>query len=246
MRNITIGILGGMGPRATVEFEMRLLDRFAGSDQNIPKMITINEGAIPDRTAYLLGKGANPVLALQKNLDSLRALGADIICMPCNTAHADKILGTMLRDDSTAPIVDMPLASLIQAMQLGSKTTLILGTEGTRSSHVFDLRTSGKIGTTYPDIPGQHFVSTLIADIKKGATIPEAQIDKLQNIIRQSSADSAILACTELSLLKSKLQNSSITAIDSLDALADSCVLRTVELYNKRKGETHDTRLIYA
>lgn len=244
MRNITIGILGGMGPRATVEFEMRLITRLTGGDQAIPKIITINEGAIPDRTAYLLGKGESPLPLLRKNLRCLQLLGADMICMPCNTAHADEILGVLTRHNPTAPIIDMPQASLAGVQQNGGTKVLILGTEGTRHARVFDKRADRKVAIIYPDQQGQQIISALIAAIKKGSTIPNTDINQLQMVINQSQADSVILACTELSLLKQQIQNTT-RVIDSLDALADACVSR-VELYTKQKGETYDTRYIYA
>lgn len=244
MHNLTIGVLGGMGPRATVEFEMRLVNRFAGGDQAIPKIITINEGTVPDRTAYILGTGESPLPLLRKNLRCLQLLGADILCMPCNTAHADEIVGVLMRDNPTAHIIDMPQASLARAQQVGGTKILILGTEGTRRANVFDKRAGDKLEIIYPDQAGQQLISVLIAAIKEDSIISDTQMDQLRAIISESYADSTILACTELSLLKQRLQ-STVRVIDSLDALADACVSRA-ELYTKQKGEIHDTRYIYA
>ena len=106
-----IGILGGMGPRATVEFERRLVNLFAGNDQAIPPIVSINDGSIPDRTQFLLGEGADPHEKLAAAAKRLLACGATIICMPCNTAHAEPILGR-LQARLDLPLVHMPAGCL--------------------------------------------------------------------------------------------------------------------------------------
>lgn len=216
MQNLTVGILGGMGPRATVEFEQRFVAQFQAIDQDIPTIISINDGSIPDRTLFLLGKGASPVPKLLANARSLVALGATQLCLPCNTAHADKILGSMLAQEHF-PIIDMPAASLSQAKEQGAKNVLILGTLGTKQSRVFDNR-AHNISCKYPTAKEQHLVNRLIATIKQGSPVQPLHVARLRHCINTSGCDIAILACTELSLLHDKLEG--LPIIDSLDALA--------------------------
>jgi aspartate racemase len=214
MSTTIIGILGGMGPRATVEFEQRLLAQFQATDQDLPTIITINDGSIPDRSLFLLGLGPSPALQLATNAKKLVNLGASIMCMPCNTAHASSIL-----DNLNAPIIDMPQASLEIAQMQHAQNVLILGTIGTKQSGVFDNR-ADSITCHYPKASGQRFVDRLIADVKLGKPITNARIGRLKLLIQASDCDVAILACTELSLLKDFLQDTPI--IDSLDALAQT------------------------
>src|SRR6266542_21450 len=103
----TIGILGGMGPRATVQFEQLLLDRLPGTDQQLPTIISVNDGAIPDRSAYLLGKGLDPVFRLQHNLEMLEQMDARIVAIPCNTACAPRIFNR-LRTAVNTKLVNLP------------------------------------------------------------------------------------------------------------------------------------------
>jgi aspartate racemase len=216
MQNITIGILGGMGPRATVEFEHRVLGQFTATDQDLPTIISINDGTIPDRSLFLLGSGKSPVPKLVVNAIKLAEMGAEILCLPCNTAHADAILQP-LRNVLDIPILDMPHESLDIARQQGAQRVLILGTRGTKLSKVFDDR-ADNLQCIYPSARQQYFTQNLIADIKQGTTISKLRVEQLKRYINSSSADVALLACTELSLLKDRLQ--SMPVVDSLDALA--------------------------
>ena len=220
MKRLTIGVLGGMGPRATVYFEQKLFDKLEGSDQSLPRVITINDGAVPDRTAFLCGNGADPVPILLRNARLLVRLGADVLCMPCNTAHAECILGRLM-DQTALPLVDMPAAAmaLVEAFQL--QEVLILGTIGTRLSSVYDQRTKGA-RVVYPVQEVQEAINGLIAATKQQG-YKKANRDHLAGIIRQAHAGAVILACTELSMLNRSLVAGKIV-VDALEALADECV----------------------
>lgn len=211
----TIGILGGMGPRATAYFEQKLLEQFRGPDQSVPCIVAINDGSIPDRTAFLRGIGADPVPALVRSAQRLMLLKPDLVCMPCNTAHAELILGR-LQARILLPIVDMPAAALAEAA--GHRRVLILGTVGTRLAHVYDRRTVDGIAVTYPDATVQAAIDDLIADTKMHGFKAENQ-QTLEHIVNHSSEAAVILACTELSMLNRNFQVHKVV-IDALEALA--------------------------
>ena len=83
-----IGILGGMGPEATIDLFYKII-KFtpAEKDQDHLRIIIDNNPKIPDRTAAILGKGEDPLSALQESARNLEKAGADFIIIPCNTAH---------------------------------------------------------------------------------------------------------------------------------------------------------------
>jgi aspartate racemase len=83
-----IGILGGMGPEATIDLFYKII-KFtpAEKDQDHLRIIIDNNPKIPDRTAAILGKGEDPLPALQETAQNLEKAGADFIVIPCNTAH---------------------------------------------------------------------------------------------------------------------------------------------------------------
>jgi len=83
-----IGILGGMGPEATIDLFYKII-KFtpAEKDQDHLRIIIDNNPKILDRTAAILGKGEDPLPALQETAQNLEKAGADFIVIPCNTAH---------------------------------------------------------------------------------------------------------------------------------------------------------------
>jgi len=83
-----IGILGGMGPEATIDLFYKII-KFtpAEKDQDHLRIIIDNNPKIPDRTAAILGKGEDPLPALRESAQNLEKAGADFIIIPCNTAH---------------------------------------------------------------------------------------------------------------------------------------------------------------
>ncbi|GAH56604.1 unnamed protein product, partial [marine sediment metagenome] len=83
-----IGILGGMGPEATIDLFYKII-KFtpAEKDQDHFRIIIDNNPKIPDRTAAILGKGEDPLPALQETARNLEKAGVDFIIIPCNTAH---------------------------------------------------------------------------------------------------------------------------------------------------------------
>ena len=84
----TLGVLGGMGPAATADFQRVLAERTpAGTDQEHPRMIVYSHTITPDRTTFLLGKGPDPTEYIKDGLKTLIGWGADILCVTCNTAH---------------------------------------------------------------------------------------------------------------------------------------------------------------
>lgn len=221
MRPLTVGILGGMGPRATVVFQQRLFDAFRGSDQDLPRIISVNDGSIPDRTNFLNKEGSDPYQALLRSANILKNAGVDIVCMPCNTAHAPQILGR-LQGNLALPIIDMPAATLATAETLLAKNLVILGTRGTRLSRVYQSR-SINISCKFPNEQQQNQVDKTIELIKLGS-LDQVDIQALRNTIEQAGCDAAVLACTELSLLKPQLSTAKTVIIDSMDCLVATCI----------------------
>ena len=129
-----IGILGGMGPRATVRFEQLLLDHFSGGDESIPPILTINDGSIPSRPKFLIDGGEDPVQKMNESLGVLLAWGAEIIAMPCNTACAPPIFDRL---SNNTRIVHLP--SIVQEYinKSGHVNAILFATRGTVAAKVY-------------------------------------------------------------------------------------------------------------
>ena len=110
----TIGILGGMGSEATsILFQDIVNQTDATKDSEHIPVIINNDPSIPDRSAYILGKGPDPVPYLQDGVKKLQAWGADCMIMPCNTAH-------YFIDEITS-VIQIPVLNMIEETAVFAK-----------------------------------------------------------------------------------------------------------------------------
>jgi aspartate racemase len=132
-----IGIVGGLGPHAHVDFERRLLDAVStpAGDQDYPEWLVSSIPATPDRTECLLGQGPSPVPLLVRSLERL-AGHADFAVLACITAHAflDEV-----RSQVRLPILDLVEITLTEAARRHGERARIglLATTGTLRSGLF-------------------------------------------------------------------------------------------------------------
>jgi aspartate racemase len=104
--NKTVGVLGGMGPEATVDFMATVVAMTpVKTDQDHVHMIVDNDPSIPPRQDAILRSGADPGPAMARMAKGLETAGADFLVMPCNTAHAFS--------KAVTAAVDIPLLSII-------------------------------------------------------------------------------------------------------------------------------------
>jgi aspartate racemase len=84
----TVGVIGGLGPLATLDFFDRVLKRTrAVKEQEHLRLIIDNNTKIPDRNAFMRGEGRSPGPALAASAKGLEVAGAEVIVMACNTTH---------------------------------------------------------------------------------------------------------------------------------------------------------------
>ena len=129
-----LGILGGLGPLATVYF-MDLIVKMteAKKDQDHISMIVLNHAAIPDRTDFILDASKpNPLPMMVEDAKKLQAAGADYVVMPCNTAH---FFYEQIQNNITIPMLNIIEETVKYAKDVkGVKKLGILATKGTVSA----------------------------------------------------------------------------------------------------------------
>ena len=232
MREPAAGVLGGVGPLATVYLMQRVIELTqAASDQEHVNMVVLNHAAIPDRTAFLLGRSTDdPLPVLLEDARALSAAGAAFIVMPCNTAH--------YYYDTLAESVDVPFVNLIaetleraRRQVDGLRTVGVLATDGTLAVGVY-AKAAAAIGldAVVPDRKVQADVMDMIyAGVKAGRPVARARLDAAIDHLRDKGAQAIVLGCTELSILARDFELDVPDVVDSLDTLAR----RTVELSGK-------------
>ena len=217
----TIGILGGMGPAATLDFYGRLVDlRGAGRDTDHPPCLLNSATQIPDRTNHIVGVGPDPAPALVEGALVLEAGGAEFIAIPCNTAHA--YLRAM-REAVSIPILDM-IATAVAAVQRevpDARQVGILATTGTLTIGLYDglLREAG-CEPLHPEESDQIRVMEAIHSIKGGNPGPDERLSRAALALVDRGAVAIIMGCTEIPL-GLDTQSCPAKVIDATQTLAE-------------------------
>ncbi|GBC75911.1 Aspartate racemase [bacterium HR07] len=214
-----IGILGGMGPAATVELFRRIvLKTPAHCDQDhIPVLIDSNP-KIPDRGSFLLAGGPDPRPALCRSARKLERLGASFLVMPCNTAHA---FLPSLREAVHIPFIDMiaETARAIRESRVG-----LLATETTIRTRLYhDACAAYGIEVITPFSDDQARVMEIIYAIKGGACGFTRELQAIAARLRERGARALVVGCTELSLVVPQGDFAG-PVYDALDILAEAAV----------------------
>ena len=133
----TLGIIGGMGPQATIDLYQKITDHTAATrDQDHLHILIDSYPQIPDRTAHICGSGDDPLPYLVRSARRLEAAGAELLLMPCNAAHH---YIRALRERTILPflhIADCAIAALSTRCPPGSRVA-VLSTRGTRHSGIY-------------------------------------------------------------------------------------------------------------
>lgn len=216
-----LGVLGGMGPAATNDFLLKLV-RFAPAerdDQHLPCVVS-NDPRLPDRTkAWQDGEEDKVFSALLARLRQLEKTGANLIVMPCNSAHhwAEKLLS-----QTRLPMIHIADASLGEAMARFPQTrcAAILSTPLTLASGFYQQRLRARGVTPLLPSGGQaDLIFTSIQRIKAGQTEPARRdLTQLADEMFRDGADIILLACTEIPLVLSEDEDARL--IDTSAALA--------------------------
>lgn len=195
----TIGIIGGMGPLATCDLFRKIVEiTDAGCDQEHVRVCIDNNTEIPDRTAAILQGGKDPVPEMVKSAVRLQGMGADVLIMPCNTAHYFYPRITPYLD---IPFLHMPEETAKEIKRRGIKKVGLMATDGTVQSGVYDPAFAAQgIEVCLPSGEGQQAIMDVIY---KGVKAGNRSIDlggfygAMDELFGQG-AEALVLACTEL------------------------------------------------
>lgn len=214
----TVGILGGMGPEATILLMQKVLGAVSAKDDadHIPLIVHQNPH-VPSRIKRLIeGAGDDPGPVLSQMARDLEAAGAKALAMPCNTAHA---YAGEIEAATKLPFLDMRRAT---ARSLPKGRIGMLASPAVRTTGAFDAAFQ-EIGAQmiWPEEEGP--VLSLIRQVKAGQVHDGTRAEFLRigdQMAKQ--CDHLLVACTELSLLTDVLPTGIWT--DSLDCLVREIV----------------------
>ena len=229
MKEKIIGILGGMGPAATLDVFHRILQLTSvKEDQEHIHIIIDNNPKIPDRTQAIFGKGESPVPALKESGKMLERAKVDFIIIPCNTAH---FFYDELKKHLRIPIVHMirEVAKKIHKEYPDIRKAGLLSTRGTIKAGLYQKElTALGIEVIKPDERAQNMVSEAIygtEGIKCGYLKGKSKkliYNAIDNLVN-NGAEVIIGGCTEIPLVVDS-ETVPIPFINSNQVLAESAV----------------------
>ena len=225
MTTRALGVIGGMGPAATVEFMRRVIEATpARDDSDHVHLIVDNNPHIPSRIAALLeGSKVDPGPTLAAIAQRLEAAGADALVIPCNTAHhyLDYVV-----DAVEIPVLDLVALTLdhIQAEQPGIEKIGLLASTAVRETGLYS-RACEKRGLSIRFPANQEAIFGLIRQLKADARIPKPppEVEAALAGLVQDGAGCVVLACTELCLLETP-PDATVPVYDTLQILAEEVV----------------------
>ncbi len=223
-----LGVLGGMGPLATVDFLRKLVDRTpARADHEHIPFVVHSVPQLPDRIRAIFDGGASPLPKLIDAIETLQAAGAVCIAMPCNTAH--------YWYDEFAPaakvpflhIADAALATLASHRQPMARLGL-LGTRGTLRAGFYQRRFAERRVECVISSPAdqKELVDPAIKAVKANDLDSATPlIERAAERLLEQGASSVVLGCTEIPVVLDRFQpDLAERCVDVTIALADTCI----------------------
>lgn len=217
-----IGILGGMGPEATADLYLRIIQIFqreygAVYDSDFPEIVILNL-PIPDVVESTDDEDKVREM-LVDGLKRLVNIGSDFIVVPCNTV--------MCYIDELRKVVNVPLVNVIQEtsneiFDCGFKIVGLLGTESTIRNNLYG-KILGDVKVLTLGESEQRETTRIIMNILSGIKSDEAILLGFVKKLKKMGAEKVILGCTELPLVVK-----SDDVIDTLEILARSAVKMAV------------------
>jgi aspartate racemase len=226
VQSTSIGVLGGLGPAATVDFMQKLVALTpATCDQEHLPVIIANLPHVHDRSRSILGLGDDPWPQLRKGIELLNSVGVGLLVAPCNSAQH---WFYRMCEHSRAPMLHIGQAS-VQAIAQGSTVKVaIFATRGVNLSGFYRRECEARrFDVWVPDAQGDQVHVDACIKLVKAGRLEEAGAalaDALAGA-KAAGADTVILGCTELPIASEYMaEKSSLTLIDSSLELARAAV----------------------
>ena len=217
-----IGVIGGMGPAATLDFLAKLQRATpAATDQDHLRVLVDLNPKVPDRNAALAGTGPSPGPALAQMAVGLERAGADGIVMVCNSAHAfaAEVRGALRR----APLISL-IDETVAAVRHGHPATRrvgVLAASACLDARLYqDAFAAAGVAVVAPRGELRDLFMGLLYRIKADETGPAARAEMaaIAEGLVAEGAELIVSGCTEVPLVLSPA-DVAVPLVDSTDAL---------------------------
>lgn len=218
----TIGLIGGMGPAATVDLFAKLVEATgAERDQDHLRILIDNNPRVPNRNEAIAGRGPSPGPDLAASARWLEAAGADFLVIACNTAHA-------FQPDIEAAVT-IPLLSMIEATAdaAGAVDRVgVLAADGCRAARLYHRAFEQRgVEALFLNDEQQGEFMRLIFRVKAGdlGAAVRRGMESLAQSLYARGAKAIVAACTEVPLVLAA-DTLAVPVINSTDALVSRAI----------------------
>ncbi|WP_272677307.1 aspartate/glutamate racemase family protein [Providencia huaxiensis] len=229
-----IGVLGGMGPAATVDLFNKFVSyTVANRDQEHIPLIISSIPDIPDRTEALLNHGESPLPLMTDYLKKLESAGAECIVIPCNTAH---FWFSELKKACHVDMLSIVETTMKEVLATKKKNIGLLATNATMYMGLYQKNIENKhLNCITPDKKSQENVMESIYLLKSGnKKIAESIMKQQAEILFSRGAEIIALGCTEVPvILENEINSYPDKYIDSTSSL----VRASIHWYENRVGK---------
>ena len=227
-----IGIIGGLGPLATVKFMELINERI--DDEDI-ELVVINDPTTPDRTSYILDNTKdNPVYKILDMVKKLEKANCSVIVMPCNTAS---YFYKEIKNATDIHFINIVEETVKYLAKNRIKKVGLLATKGTIKSKIYeDLLNEYNIECIIPNDEEQEIIHEVIYDgVKSNKDINLDKFFEVTNKLKDMGCEKIILGCTELSALRKIKDLYQEEYLDAMEILADDTVNYVSKIKNNQE-----------
>lgn len=198
----TVGVIGGLGPLATLDFFERILRRTrAVREQDHLRILIDNNTKVPDRNAFWRGAGPSPGPALAASAKGLQEAGAEVIVMACNTTHAWE---ADIRAAISVPFISIIDVTIEAVADLRPEAVGVLAVDACLTAGLYQdgLKKAG-LRAVLLNADSQKTFMELIYRIKSGDSgeVVRRAMATLARKLEAQGAEVIIAGCTEIPIV---------------------------------------------
>jgi aspartate racemase len=226
-----IGLVGGLGPEATLEYYRGIIEAFKSGDAslNYPEIIIYSVN-MSELIGMMNRKEYDGVVdMLLRVLQSLRDAGAEFAAISANTPH---LVFDKLVDKSPLHLISIVEATCEKAISQGLKKPGLFGTGFTMAGTFYqDVFTRKSISLSLPTMQDKEIINRkLFSEIELGIFRVDTRqllIGIIDKMVHENGIDSMILGCTEFPLILTEPSYAGIPMLNTtqihIDAIVDYC-----------------------
>lgn len=239
-----IGLIGGLGPEATVDYYQKIIDSFKSQESDLfyPEIIIYSVNMSEFLDMMKKKEYDRVVFLLSEKIKALALAGADFVAVTANTPH---LLFDRLKEKSDVPLISIVEATCREALKRGVKRAGLFGTGFTMNASFYpEVFEKHGIEIIFPAPADKELINhKLFSEIELGIFKEETRA-MLVAIIRKMAAeqqiDSIILGCTEFPLILKETSYAGIPVLDTtrihVKEIVSYCLNQTGAARSRRNG----------